>query len=98
MEVGGNEGMREGWPKTVDVNVMPAIVAVVTSRLCATRVATTTTTTTMTTMTTTTMTMITTTTMTITEGERRGQDGDGGLGGQLGVVHSNRQSPPPVKR
>jgi hypothetical protein len=31
MEVGGNEGMGEGWLKTVDVIVMPTIVAFATT-------------------------------------------------------------------
>jgi hypothetical protein len=63
----------------------------------ATRTATTVTTTMTTTMMmTTTMTMTTMTTMTATtmEGERREQDGDGGLDGQPGIVHTNGRPPP----
>ncbi len=91
----GNEGMGEGRQTTVDVVVMPTIIAIATSRHCATRAA-------MTMMTTTTMTMkmtmtmtttTRTTTTTMTEGGRRGQDGNGGLGGQPGVIHSSGQSP-----
>ncbi len=56
-------------------------------------------------MTTTTKAMLTTTTMMMTKtamrtmmkGGRRGQDGEGGLGGQPGMVHTNGQSPPSVK-
>jgi hypothetical protein len=88
--------LGEGWPKTVDIVVMPTIIAIATSRPCAMRAATTTTTTTAMRMTTTTTTMTTTTMMTA-EGERRGQDNDGSSGGQPGVIHSNGQYPPPVK-
>jgi hypothetical protein len=59
-------------------------------RCCATKAATTTTSTSTTTMMAMTMTTtLTTTPATRKEGGRRGQDGNGGLSWQLGIVHTN---------